>query len=113
MSSGFRSETLTEREVEIVSLIAEGLTNKAIGNKLFLSENTVKSHIHRVFAKLGCVSRADCVMIAINRKYISSEGETVGEEDRLTLSALADAKAHLMKATRILDRISLGVMLDE
>jgi LuxR family maltose regulon positive regulatory protein len=48
---------LTERELEIAQLAAEGLTNKAIGARLFISENTVKTQLKNVFEKLGVKSR--------------------------------------------------------
>ena len=48
---------LTERESEVVSLVLEGLSNKEIGAKLFISSNTVKTHLRAVFEKSGCRSR--------------------------------------------------------
>jgi LuxR family maltose regulon positive regulatory protein len=49
---------LTERELEIAQLAAEGLTNKAIGARLLISENTVKAELKRIFEKLGIKSRS-------------------------------------------------------
>ena len=51
-----RSE-LTEREREIVALIAEGLSNQQIGLRLFISENTVKKHAKAIYRKLGISNR--------------------------------------------------------
>jgi DNA-binding CsgD family transcriptional regulator len=51
-------DTLTPQETNIASLAASGLTNKQIGQKLFLSPRTVGFHLHRVFPKLGITSRA-------------------------------------------------------
>jgi DNA-binding CsgD family transcriptional regulator len=50
--------TLTPQEREIALLAAEGLTNKEIGERLFLSHRTVSAHLYRVFPKLGITSRA-------------------------------------------------------
>jgi DNA-binding CsgD family transcriptional regulator len=52
---------LTPREHEILGLIAEGLSNREIGERLFVSENTVKSHSSRVFEKLGVSRRTEAV----------------------------------------------------
>lgn len=52
---------LTPREHEILGLIAEGLSNREIGEKLFVSENTVKTHSARVFEKLGASRRTQAV----------------------------------------------------
>ena len=55
---------LTRRELEILELIANGMSNREIAEKLFVSENTVKSHSSRVFDKLGAKRRTQAVQIA-------------------------------------------------
>ncbi|MGV9935227.1 helix-turn-helix transcriptional regulator [Streptomyces olivaceoviridis] len=55
---GTGTESLTAQEVEIAMLAAEGLTNKQIGERLFLSHRTVGTHLYRIFPKLGIASRA-------------------------------------------------------
>ena len=56
--------TLTPREVEILMLLAEGLGNKSIAQRLGISEHTVKTHVTSVFAKLDVSTRAEAVVIA-------------------------------------------------
>jgi DNA-binding NarL/FixJ family response regulator len=56
--------SLTEREREILALIGEGLTNREIGQRLFLAEKTVKNHISRLLAKLGVERRVQAAVIA-------------------------------------------------
>ena len=55
---------ITRRELEILQLIAAGLSNREIAAKLFVSENTVKTHSSRVFDKLGARRRTQAVQIA-------------------------------------------------
>jgi len=65
-------EPLSERELEILQLIAEGLTNQKIGAKLYLSLNTVKAHTRNIYAKLGVNSRTQAVARARTLGLISS-----------------------------------------
>ena len=65
---------LSERELEILKLLATGLSNKEIASQLFLSVNTVKVHLRNIFAKLGVQSRTEATLIAIQRGYVSRAG---------------------------------------
>ncbi|MFG2319016.1 response regulator [Streptomyces tendae] len=56
--------TLTRRETEVLALVAVGLSNQAVGDRLHLTEGTVKSHLARVYAKLGVDSRTAAVATA-------------------------------------------------
>jgi two-component system NarL family response regulator len=63
-------ETPTEREIQILQLLAQGLSNKAIGLQLHISESTVKSHLKSLFAKLDVTSRAEAIALAARRGYV-------------------------------------------
>jgi DNA-binding NarL/FixJ family response regulator len=64
VSSGPLPEGLTEREAEILCLIAQGLNNPEIAARLFVTTHTVKSHINRIFAKTGSRDRAAAIRYA-------------------------------------------------
>ena len=61
---------LTARELEILELIAAGLSNKEIAGRLFVSENTVKTHLSRVFDKLGAKRRTQAVQLGKEQRLI-------------------------------------------
>ena len=63
-------QALTAREIEILSLIAEGLGNKAIAVRLRISNHTVKFHVASIFAKLNAGSRTEAVTIGVRRGLI-------------------------------------------
>ena len=60
----------TNREVEVLQLISEGLVNREIGVRLFLSEETDKSHVRHLLAKLQARSRAHAVAVGFRRDII-------------------------------------------
>jgi len=55
---------LTEREIEIMRLVAKGLSNQAIGEQLSIGEGTVKVHVHNIYSKLGINNRVDLTLYA-------------------------------------------------
>ncbi len=61
---------LSLREIEVVELLAQGKSNKAIGQLLTISEETVKTHLKRVYEKLGAADRAQAVAIALRQQLI-------------------------------------------
>ena len=62
----------TAREVEVLQLISEGLVNREIGHRLFLSEETVKSHVRSAMLKLGARTRTQAVVLALGQDEIAS-----------------------------------------
>ncbi|MFD9353549.1 response regulator [Streptomyces sp. NPDC060031] len=64
------AEALTKRELEVLQLVADGLSNQQISKKLFLSQATVKSHLVHIYAKLGVDSRTSAVAAAATRRLI-------------------------------------------
>jgi two-component system NarL family response regulator len=61
---------LTDRELQVLKLVAQGLNNKDIADKLFISENTVKNHIRNILDKLHLHSRMEAVVYAVKEKLL-------------------------------------------
>ena len=61
---------LTERELEVLKLVAQGLNNREIAKRLFISENTVKNHVRNILEKLQLHSRMEAVMYAVREKLL-------------------------------------------
>jgi DNA-binding NarL/FixJ family response regulator len=66
-------DALTEREIEVLKMVARGIPNKVIASDLALAEPTVKSHLKNIFQKLGANDRTHAVTIAIRRGYLDPE----------------------------------------
>src|SRR5262245_11042563 len=64
-------EPLTPREIQVLELLAEGLPNKAIGDRLGISDQTVKFHVASISGKLGAANRTDAVRRAARRGLIT------------------------------------------
>jgi DNA-binding NarL/FixJ family response regulator len=69
-----REGTLTQRELEVLQQIAEGSSDRTIGEALHISEHTVRSHIKNLYRKLGVSSRAHAVAKALREGIIATEG---------------------------------------
>jgi DNA-binding NarL/FixJ family response regulator len=63
-------DTLTDREIEVLRLVAIGNSNKIIGAQLNVSEATIKGHMKSILAKLGANDRAHAVTIAMKRGFM-------------------------------------------
>jgi DNA-binding NarL/FixJ family response regulator len=66
-------EQLTERELEVLTLVGSGFTNKAIGVQLNISDRTVQGHLARIFTKLNASSRTEAVMRAVSLGWLSAD----------------------------------------
>ena len=64
-------ESLTPREIEVLELVAEGLSNKAVATRLGISDQTVKFHLTSISGKLGAINRTDAVRRAVRRGLIT------------------------------------------
>jgi len=66
--------SLTKREADLVTLVAEGLTNRDISRQLNLSEHTVRNYLFRIFNKVGTSNRLELALYALSRKRDDSQG---------------------------------------
>jgi len=73
-------EALTERETEVLKLIAYGKANKQIARELFIDESTIKSHVHSILSKLDVKSRTQAALHAVRVGLVTAE--ELGEESR-------------------------------
>jgi DNA-binding NarL/FixJ family response regulator len=71
MGSNLRLADLTEREREVLLLIARGLSNQELADQLFIADNTVKTHVKRIFTKLGARDRAQAIVMAYESGLMS------------------------------------------
>lgn len=78
-----RGELLTDRESEVLELVAQGLTNRQIGERLFISGKTVSVHVSNLLSKLGVASRAEAVAVA-HRRGLLAGGGTDRDQQRST-----------------------------
>lgn len=69
----FAPETLTSRECEVLKLAATGMTNKAIGEQLYISDRTVQGHLQSCYAKLRATTRTEAVTVALSHGLIAME----------------------------------------
>ena len=67
-AEGHGKRSLSGRQKEVVALVAQGLKNKEIADKLYVAEQTVKNHLHKIFDKLGVADRVELALYALERK---------------------------------------------
>jgi DNA-binding NarL/FixJ family response regulator len=70
LAASLRGETLTGREIEVMTLLARGKSNKEIAAELFISETTVKGHLRSIFTKLNVLSRTEATATALRRGLV-------------------------------------------
>jgi two-component system, NarL family, response regulator DevR len=72
-----QTETLTEREIEVLTMIAQGASNKEIAQETFLSQGTVKAHVSHIMSKLRVERRTDLVRVALTKGLVPLNEEPV------------------------------------
>lgn len=72
MAVHISEDALSEREIEVLRTIATGCSNKIVADRLYISEETVKSHMKSIISKLKANDRTHAVLIAMKRGFLES-----------------------------------------
>ena len=67
---------LSDREREVLALMTKGVSNREIGERLYISSSTVKNHVSNILSKLGAVSRTQAVAMAVEQHLVETDEET-------------------------------------
>jgi DNA-binding CsgD family transcriptional regulator/N-acetylneuraminic acid mutarotase len=89
-------ESLTEREAELLQLVATGVTNRQVAHQLSISVNTVKVHLRNIYTKLGAESRTEATMIAVREGLVALEGAGTLPTDAESTSPLTQLQFLLL-----------------
>lgn len=73
---------LSDREIEILRLVATGASNKEIAQELHISTNTVKVHLRNIFGKIGVESRTEAALYAVTAGYVDGLRSSIGEQEK-------------------------------
>ena len=80
---------LSDRELEILQLIAEGWSNRQIADHLYLSPHTVKNHVHNILKKMRVQRRLEAIKYASERQWLKKRFPIKGEDTVPSLSTLS------------------------
>jgi DNA-binding CsgD family transcriptional regulator len=91
---------LSDRELEILKLVATGLSNKEIAQQLFISLNTVKVHVRNIFAKIGVASRTEAALYAVRIGLVQAVSpEVMNQEDALPSINISETQIYTSDST--------------
>src|SRR4030042_3844304 len=76
---------LSDRELDILKLVATGASNKEIASQLFISMNTVKVHLRNIFGKIGATSRTEAAMYAVRLGLVETTSSQVSVEEEFLI----------------------------
>ena len=108
----FLHTPLSERELEILRLVAQGKSNKEIASELFISVNTVKVHLAKIFQRLGVASRTEATLYAIEHEHVENPNHTlVSPQDQQGESKVELVVPETVTVERAVVKLSLGEIL--
>jgi len=104
------NNTLSERELEILQLVATGASNKEIARELYISVNTVKVHLRNVYEKIGVSSRTEATVFALSNNLVQIPGVITSEENAAPIQSQQQVM-QLPQWVRFLGLIVAGTIL--
>ncbi len=102
-------EPLSEREMEIVVLVANGLTNREIATRIYISPNTIKVHLRNIFYKTGVASRTELSMLAVKEGWVSVPNSQLQAENVSDVSQVEVPPLPWPRSRRV--GIAVGLLL--
>ena len=75
-ASAVTYDGMSERELDVLRLIAEGCSNREIGERLFISQHTAANHVRSILQKTGCANRAEAAAYAVHRQVVHQSSRT-------------------------------------
>ncbi|HSN95381.1 MAG TPA: LuxR C-terminal-related transcriptional regulator, partial [Anaerolineaceae bacterium] len=103
---------LSERELEILRLVAQGKSNKEIASELFISVNTVKVHLAKIFQRIGVASRTEATLYAIEHEHVENPNHTlVSPQDPEQESRVELVVPETVTVERAVVRLSTGEII--
>jgi len=104
-----QTSELSEREIEILKLVATGLSNKEIAYQLKISPNTVKVHLKNIFSKIGVVSRTEAAMFAVRQGWVEAGSQVALEAIEAQESGDLPKAAQIAFPPLILGLLGIGL----
>ncbi len=105
------SNELSEREQEILRLVATGASNKEIAQRLTISANTVKVHLRNIFAKIGAASRTEAAMYAVKHGFVPGAAQQRDAANPLASQGAAEAQPRIGNRGWLYLTLGLGILL--
>ena len=103
---------LSERELEILRLVAQGKSNKEIASELFISINTVKVHLAKIFQRIGAASRTEATLYAIEHEHVENPNHTlVSPQDQDQEARVELVVPETVTVERAVVKLSLGEII--
>jgi DNA-binding CsgD family transcriptional regulator len=103
---------LSERELEILRLVAQGKANKEIAAELFISVNTVKVHLAKIFHRIGVASRTEATLYAIEHEHVENPNHSlVNPQDQQVESRVELVVPETVTVERAIVKLSLGEII--